>query len=321
MTRKVLAGALALLALAAVASPVWSQEARETQDSGQDSGLSITPPATSAPAAAQAPAPIEWDKKRLEKLERNVRKLEGDLARLKPDKAPPQLLEPDPELVALQGRVDDLTQRLLDLDATLKRVNAALDQSALDLDTLKKDDGAAHADADALRTRVDALETQVKALTPPPPPPGAAAASSPDAAATAGAPPSADPAQAFASAMKTMRDGDYAAAEKAFQDYLTSWPDGPDAAEAHYRLAETLYVRDDQAGAASEYARALKGFPKAVWAGDALVKLGMALQSRGDDTKACQALAEFGKRYAASAPATVKSRAAALKTKAKCHRA
>ena len=115
-----------------------------------------------------------------------------------------------------------------------------------------------------------------------------------------------------------MRDGDYAGAAKSFQGYLATWPDGPDAPEAHYRLAETYYVGDDQKAAAEEYARALKGWPRVEWAADANVKLAMALQNLGRSPDACSALVEFRKRYAASASQTVKARADALETKAQC---
>jgi tol-pal system protein YbgF len=310
MTRNSTGCALGVLAVLACAVPALAQDYAP--------GPVNPPPAAAAPGSVPAPAPIEWDKKRLDRLERNLRKLENDLARLQPNKAPPQLVEPDPEVVALQGRVDDLAQRVQDIEAALKKVNAALEQATFDVETLKKDDAAAHADADSLRARITDLEGQVKALSPPPP---GQATPAGEAAAGATPPPASEAAEAFKAAMTTMRGGDYAGASKAFQDYLTSWPDGADAPEAHYRLAETLYVRDDQANAAQEYARALKGFPKTAWAADAMVKLGMSLQAQGRNVEACKAEVEFSRRYAAGASAAVKARATALKTKAKCGKA
>lgn len=312
MTRPSTALAVVLLTLALGASP----QAR-AQAYSPDPPPSSAQPATMAPGAVAAPPPIAWDAKRLERLERSVRKLEGVLTRLEPKKAPPQLVEPDPDLVALQGRADDFDKRIQDLESALKKVNAALEQQGFDLDAVKKDAATAHADADALRARVAALETQVKALTPPP-----AAAPGPDGAPApaAGAAP-ADSGAAFQAAMKTMRDGDYAGAGAAFQAYLNRWPDGAEAPEAHYRLAETLYVGDDQKGAALEYLKALKGWPKTPWAADGTVKLAMALQNLGRSHDACTAAAEFYKRYASGASAAVKARAAALKSKAKCRAA
>jgi tol-pal system protein YbgF len=317
MTRNSMGCALGALAALACAVPALAQDYAP--------GPVNPPPASGAPgsATAPAPAPIEWDKKRLERLERNLRKLENELARLQPTKAPPQLVEPDPEVVALQGRVDDQAQHIQDLEAALKKVNAALEQATFDVETLKKDDAAGHADADALRARITDLEGQVKALAPPPPPPAGGPAPTGQAAPgdAAATPPAGDASEAFKAAMKTMRGGDYAGASKAFEDYLATWPDGADAPEAHYRLAETLYVRDDQANAAQEYARALKGSLKAPWSPDAMVKLGMSLQAQGRNAEACKAEAEFTRRFATTAPAAVKARASALKTKAKCAKA
>jgi len=315
MTRKLLTGSAAAIALAFCAFPASAQ-----LDDDRDAPLPIHVAAQGggaqgggAQGAAAAPAPIAWDQKRLERLERNLRRVENELARLQPNKAPPQLVEPDPEVTALQGRVDDLTQRVQDLEGALKRVNGSLDTLGLAVDGLKKDDEAAHAAADALTARVAALETQLKALTPPPPPaaPGGAAGAG-------GAAAGVDPGQAFQAAVQQMRDGDFAGAAKAFEAYISTWPDAPNAPEAHYRLAEADYANGDQAPAAEEYATSLKGWPKTEWAPDATVKLGMALQNLGRSPEACAAVSEFRKRYAASAPETVKARAQALEAKAQC---
>ena len=118
--------------------------------------------------------------------------------------------------------------------------------------------------------------------------------------------------------MRQMRDGDYQGASKAFEAYLAAWPDGADAPEAHYRLAETFYVGGDQRSRAEEYARALKGWPKADWAPDAAVKLAAALQSLGQGDETCAALSEVRKHYASTAAPTVKARADALDAKARC---
>jgi tol-pal system protein YbgF len=303
MTRNLLAGSAAAFALAASAAGAFAQSDDQP----------VPPRPAAAAAGTPAPPPVQWDQKRLERLERNMRRIENELSRLKPDKAPPLLIEPDPEVTALQGRVDELSQHVQDLEAALKRVNGNLDSLGLAVETLKKDDDAAHAALEAMAARVSALEAQVKTLTPPPTPPPP----TPGAAGETGSG-GVDPAQAFQSAMRQMRDGDYQGASKAFEAYIAAWPDGADAPEAHYRLAETFLVGGDQKSAAVEYASALKGWPKTDWAPDATVKLAAALQSLGQGAETCAALGEFRKRYAGSAPATVKARAEALEGKAKC---
>ena len=315
MTRKLLTGSAAALALAFCA---FSASAQVDDD---QEGPPQRPAATTAgPGQAAAPAPIAWDDKRLQRLDRNLRRIESELSRLKPDKAPPQLIEPDPEVVALQGRVDELSQRVQDQETALTKVNGSLDNLGMAINALKKDDEAAHAAVDALTARITELEGQVKALTPPPPPPAApvGAAGEGGAAPGAGAAAGADPGQAFQAAVQQMRDGDFGGAAKAFEAYLAAWPDAPNAPEAHYRLAEANWASGDQGPAAQEYATSLKGWPKTDWAPDATVKLAVALQNLGRSPEACLAIGEFRKRYGASAPDTVKARAQALEAKAQC---
>lgn len=66
--------------------------------------------------------PIQWDKRRLDQLDRNVRRLERAVTQ-RNAAGQPVLVEPDPEVVALQGRVDLMNRRLQDLEATVLRVN------------------------------------------------------------------------------------------------------------------------------------------------------------------------------------------------------
>ena len=55
-----------------------------------------------------------------------------------------------------------------------------------------------------------------------------------------------------------------------------------------------------------------------VWAPDATVKLSLSLAQLGRRAEACSVVGEFDARYAAAAPAGVKARAKALRTKAAC---
>ena len=115
-----------------------------------------------------------------------------------------------------------------------------------------------------------------------------------------------------------MTSGDYTAASNAFAAFVAKWPNAPETPEAHYRLAETYYIRDDQPNSALEYAASLEGWPRAKWAPDATVKLAQAFSNLGHDKDACATLSEFDRRYAKDATTSVKGRAATLKTKAKC---
>ena len=74
---------------------------------------------TTTVVAQTAPMePIQWDKRRLEQLDRNVRRLERAVTQRNAS-GQPVLVEPDPEVVALTGRVAGMDRRLNDLEATL----------------------------------------------------------------------------------------------------------------------------------------------------------------------------------------------------------
>lgn len=260
-------------------------------------------------AAQTVPAPaIEWNERRLERLERNVRKLEHALTQRNAAGAPASLLEPDPEVVALMSRVDLLDRRLGDLEATLMRVNGELESAAGELDRA----GRANRE---LQNRLEALTRRVAELE-------AAAAAAAEAAAADAPPQPHSPTGAdrgdYDAAMQLMLDGDYAGARRAFEVFVVTWPESEQLAEANYRLGETRYIADDMAGAAQAYAAALRGWPRADWAGDATVKLAAALHATERGPQACQALAEFGRRYAERSPGAVRNRATALARTARC---
>jgi tol-pal system protein YbgF len=267
--------------------------------------------AAAQPLPPQGPPVIEWDKRRLDRLERNLRRLDRQLNQNAEVGNPPILLEPDPETVALQGQVADLTQRLGDMEATLQRLNGQLETTTFELQQARDAQTAAQAQVEPLRTKVAELEGRLAALEQA----GAAAAGSEDAPAPA---PTGSSASDFEAAMQLMLDGQLAQAASAFTAFLERWPNAAEAPEARFRLAETYFSRDDFAGAATNYALALRGWPKSRWAADATVKLATSLNALQRTTQACAALGEFERRYAAGAAATVRTRATALKTRAKC---
>jgi tol-pal system protein YbgF len=274
--------------------------------------------------ASQGGAPgVEWDKKRLDRLERSVDRLENTIAHMKPDKAPPNLVEPDPEVIALEARADELNQRVTDMQDALAKVNGALDAANLEIDRSHKAEADARGVNDALTTRVAQLESKLAAMEQ-----AQAAAAAPAANAAggqlgAGGPTGAttgDSATDFHAAMQLVLNDNWSEAAKAFSDFVQRWPNAPEAAEAHYWLAETYYRRDDQPNSALEYAASIKDWPHSKWAPDATVKLAYAFSYLGRNKDACATLGEFDRRYGKAAGASVKSRAETLKTKAKCGR-
>lgn len=260
--------------------------------------------AVGALAQSEPPA-IEWDKRRLERLERNVRRLESQLSRANRDpNAPPTIIEPDAETVALQARVQEINQRLLDMEQTLQRVNGQLETSNYELDQSRREAVRLREEIQPLRDRLARMDERIAALEAA----GVAAAARADA----------DPQAEYDAAAKLLADGQLGESIQAFEAFVQKFPDAEQTPEAYYRLGEAYYNRDEPALAARAYSMSLTGWPKTRWAAEANLKLATSLANINRNSDACGAVAEFDKRYAAASSANARNRAAAIKTRAKC---
>lgn len=114
----------------------------------------------------------------------------------------------------------------------------------------------------------------------------------------------ADPATAsYENAFALLKNSQYDAAEKEFQDFINRHPDHALAGNARYWLGETFYVRGNFEQAARIFAEAYQKDPKGQKAADNLLKLGMSLAGMGNKNDACVALDQLGKDgVSASAP-------------------
>ncbi|HSV04268.1 MAG TPA: tol-pal system protein YbgF, partial [Phenylobacterium sp.] len=255
--------------------------------------------------AAQTPVDeslSKRDARRLDNMEKVVGELRSIVFRAR-DSKQPIVVEP----ADTDARLSELSSRLGDLEQTLTRVNGSLETTAHQLDEAKRENAALRGDVKALSDKLSALEQKVDAAQ------AATAAGGPAAgpAAEAGPPPppAASPTEAFAQARQLMLAGSYDAAEAAFRDYVAAYPDAPKTPEARYWWGKTLQVRGAHAEAATAFIGAIRGWPKTVWAPDALVELARELNALKKTTDACQTLAELPRKYPkASAP--VKGRAA-----------
>jgi len=203
------------------------------------------------------------------------------------------------ELTAAKTRADDL-------EATIRSMNSTVETLTGELAAARRELAAAQGENRSFVERLARLETAQTQL----------AAARTEAAAQAAAA-AATPAAAWSEARRLMDAGRFAEASEAFESYAAAYADQPNAAEANYWLGETLYVREDHGDAAQAYIVALKGWPKAEWAPDALVKLSSSLIALKQTGEACRTLGEFDRRYG-SAPAAVKARAQAARAAAKC---
>jgi tol-pal system protein YbgF len=96
------------------------------------------------------------------------------------------------------------------------------------------------------------------------------------------------PEEQYDLAFKLLGDGRWADADRAFSQFIDSYPEHERAENASYWRGESLYVREMYVDAARTYALNLQRFPDGPKRPDNMVKLGMALVRLGKVEEACQ---------------------------------
>jgi TolA-binding protein len=247
--------------------------------------------------------PIQWDKRRLEQLDRNVRRIERALTQ-RNAAGQPVIIEPDPEVIALQGRVGMMDRRLHDLEATFQRMNGDIERLTFQLDEAGRDNAA-------LGTRLRDAEGRIRPTR---------RSRSREAELNAPIPttsPTGDVARDLTAAVR-LAASDPARGDRALQTVILAWPDTPQSREASSRIGDLRVSAGDPAGAVSAYATALQGWPTEPWAASTTLELANALNATDRKTQACTALSEFTRRYAEGASAAVRSRATEARTRIGC---
>ena len=101
----------------------------------------------------------------------------------------------------------------------------------------------------------------------------------------------------YNAAYALIKKGDYAGAQKAFEQFLADFPDDTLAGNAQYWLAESFYVRKDYAKAAVAFAEGYQKYPKNAKAADNFLKLGLSMQAMGNKDEACTVFTSLAKEY------------------------
>ncbi|HLF56002.1 MAG TPA: tol-pal system protein YbgF [Thermoanaerobaculia bacterium] len=107
----------------------------------------------------------------------------------------------------------------------------------------------------------------------------------------------------YESALRILRDGDPADAERALRAFVASAPDSDLADNAWFWIGESLLVRGDARGALEAYRTAIDRYPEGNKIPDALFKLGHALALTGEPGAAREAWSELVRRFPDTAAA------------------
>ncbi|KAB2940110.1 MAG: tol-pal system protein YbgF [Hyphomicrobium sp.] len=142
-------------------------------------------------------------------------------------------------------------------------------------------------------------------------PPAFGAATAPNAADASNAK------QLYETAYGYLMQRDYAAAQGAFEDFLSRYPQDSLAGNAQYWLGEAHFVRGEYKAAASSFLKGYQNYAGNARAADSLLKLAMSLDRLGQKDAACSSFGELSTRFP-NAPENVKMRAKSERQRIGC---
>lgn len=123
--------------------------------------------------------------------------------------------------------------------------------------------------------------------------------------------------QLYETAYGYLMQRDYTAAQSAFEDFLSRYPQDSLAGNAQYWLGEAHFVRGEYKAAASSFLKGYQNYAGNPRAADSLLKLAMSLDRLGQKDAACSSFGELNTRFP-NAPENVKTRAKSERQRIGC---
>jgi tol-pal system protein YbgF len=123
--------------------------------------------------------------------------------------------------------------------------------------------------------------------------------------------------QLYETAYGYLMQRDYGAAQGAFEDFLSRYPQDSLAGNAQYWLGEAHFVRGEYKAAASSFLKGYQNYAGNARAADSLLKLAMSLDRLGQKDAACSSFGELSTRFP-NAPENVKMRAKSERQRIGC---
>ncbi len=109
--------------------------------------------------------------------------------------------------------------------------------------------------------------------------------------------PKGSPLEQYEFATSFLKVGDYNMAERAFREFVDTYPDDNLSGNAQYWYAETFRIRQLYTDAASAYLEGYQKYPKSEKAPINLLKLGVSLVQIGEKDQGCLMIAGVKKQY------------------------
>jgi len=259
------AGFLAVALVAATISPAFAQ-----------ASIAAPPPDAYAPAGQARTAYPGADARqdRIEALESQVQAATAENERLQF-----QLMQAEREITRLRNMVGELA----DTNQTIREAPPA-----------PPPPGQQSSNAPATSGLNAAQQARVGTLGSLPP----TQSPTPVAAPAGPAAPAVDPVETYRAAQQLLLNNRIAEAEVAFQDFIAANANAPQAPDARFWHAYTLLARNNFASARDAYIDFLQRYPSHARAGEAQIRLGMALVGLGENRMACAAFSDLPRNSA-----------------------
>lgn len=103
--------------------------------------------------------------------------------------------------------------------------------------------------------------------------------------------------QRYDHAFALVRKQDFAAAERAFREFLVKYPNDKLTGNAQYWLGQTHFVRKQYEPAAKAFLEGYAKHPESAKAPESLLRLGLSLHALGQNREACAAWSEVGRKF------------------------
>ena len=199
-----------------------------------------------------------------------------------------------------QDKFQELDRRMAALEgrgASTSSLESADDEEVMADAGGEQTDETSAAEDTAAHSRAHETESEEPDASPLYTEPPVAEAAQPPSATESRTPDAVNEQVAYENVFETLNQGRYDTAIEQLNEFLATYPDGPNADKAQYWLAEAYYVTRNFSAAEDGFRKVLDNHPSSSKAPDALLKIGFIEYERGQWVAARDLLYDVIKRY------------------------